>query len=135
MYRIETKHRESGQSSEERLKLRQESTVEIIKEIKKLLDGSVESYLPQGPTGRAIRYTLKLWDKLLVFLDDGRVEIDNNLVENKMRPVAIGRKNWLFFGSRDSGQQSAIIYTIVETCKILGINPQKYLLDVLQRLP
>ncbi|MDA3798730.1 MAG: IS66 family transposase [Kiritimatiellae bacterium] len=135
MYRIERKLREEEKSNDERLQVRQESTVKIIKEIKKLLDGSVESHLPQGLTGKAIRYTLKLWDKLIVFLDDGRVEIDNNLVENKMRPLAIGRKNWLFFGSKDSGQQSAVIYSLVETCKMLGINPQEYLLDVLQRLP
>jgi transposase len=135
MYRIERELREEEKNNAERLQVRQESTVEIIKEIKKLLNSYINSHLPQGPTGRAIRYTLKLWDKLIVFLDDGKVEIDNNLVENKMRPVAIGRKNWLFFGSKDSGQQSAVIYSIVETCKMLGINPQEYLLDILQRLP
>lgn len=135
MYRIERELREEEKSNDERLQVRQESTVKIIKEIKKLLDGSVDCHLPQGLTGKAIRYTLKLWDKLIVFLDDGRVEIDNNLVENKMRPLAIGRKNWLFFGSKDSGQQSAVIYSLVETCKMLGINPREYLLDVLQRLP
>jgi transposase len=135
MYRIESKLRENGNSNVERQQLRQELTAKIIKEIKTLLNGSVENHLPQGLTGKAIRYTLKLWNKLIVFLDDGKVEIDNNLVENKMRPIAIGRKNWLFFGSKDSGQQSAIIYSLVETCKMLGINPQEYLLDVLQRLP
>lgn len=135
MYRIERELRDAGKSHEERLQVRQESTVGVIKEIRTLLDGSIESFLPKSLTGKAIRYTLKLWDKLLIFLDDGRVEIDNNLIENAIRPTAVGKKNWLFFGSKDSGQHSAVIYSIVETCRKLGINPREYLLDVLSRLP
>ncbi len=63
------------------------------------------------------------------------MEIDNNLVENAIRPMAIGKKNWLFFGSKDAGQTSAIVYSLLESCRMLGINPQEYLLDVLPRLP
>jgi transposase len=70
-----------------------------------------------------------------VFIGNGDVEPDNNLVENPIRPTAIGKKNWLFFGSETSGQQSAVIYTVVENCKRLGIDPYEYLLDVFKRLP
>jgi hypothetical protein len=83
----------------------------------------------------AVRYALSLWPQLTRFIEDGRLEIDNNLVENAIRPTAIGKKNYLFFGDPEAGQRSAIIYTIVESCKRYGINPQEYLRDVLSRLP
>jgi transposase len=70
-----------------------------------------------------------------VYLQDGRVEIDNNLVENAIRPTAIGKKNYLFFGDAGAGQRSAIIYSIVESCRRRGIDPHAYLRDVLARLP
>ena len=83
--------------------------------------------------GKAIGYTLPLWASLLVYLHDGRIEIDNNLVENAIRPTAVGKKNWLFFGAPEAGERSAIIYTLMENCKREGINPQEYLQDVLTR--
>ncbi len=67
--------------------------------------------------------------------DDGRLEIDNNLVENAIRPTALGKKNWLFIGHPDAGQRSAILYTILENCKRQGINPRECLQDVLSRIP
>ena len=70
-----------------------------------------------------------------VYLADGRVEIDNNLVENAIRPTAIGKKNWLFIGDADAGERSAIIYTIIESCRRRGLDPYAYLKDVLTRLP
>lgn len=92
-------------------------------------------YLPQSTMGQAIDYALGQWPGLGLFLDDGRLEIDNNQVENSIRPTAVGKKNWLFFGAEDTGQRSAIIYTIVETCRRKGIDPYVYLKDVLRRLP
>jgi hypothetical protein len=91
--------------------------------------------LPQSPLGKAIDYALGQWRTLEIYLDDGRVEIDNNLVENAIRPTAIGKKNWLFIGEADAGQRSAIIYTVIETCRRQGLNPYQYLRDVLSRLP
>ncbi len=85
--------------------------------------------------GKAIDYALANFPLLGVYLGDGRVEIDNNLVENSIRPTAIGKKNWLFFGDAEAGQRSAILYTIIESCRRRGINPQDYLGDVLTRLP
>jgi hypothetical protein len=85
--------------------------------------------------GLAIDYTLSQWAMLSVYIGDGRVEIDNNLVENAIRPTAIGKKNWLFIGEAQAGERSAILYTIIETCRRRGIDPHAYLLDILTRLP
>lgn len=90
---------------------------------------------PPGREFQAVDYTLRLWDQLVCYTQDGRVEIDNNLVENAIRPTAVGKKNWLFFGSENAGWQSAVLFSILETCRKLEINPQEYLLDVLTRLP
>jgi transposase len=92
-------------------------------------------YLPQSPMGQAISYALNQWPALQGFLDHGEVEIDNNLVENAIRPTALGKKNWLFFGSEEAGQRSAVIYTLIENCRMHGVEPYTYLKDVLERLP
>ena len=93
------------------------------------------SILPQTKLGRAISYAVKQWANLEVYLEDGRVEICNNLVENAIRPTKIGSKNWLFLGNEGAGNKCAILYTIVENCRRLGINTKEYLTDVLTRLP
>jgi hypothetical protein len=72
---------------------------------------------------------------LSVYLGDGRIEIDNNLCENAIRPTAIGKKNWLFIGAAEAGQRGAILYTIIESCRRRGIDPHAYLRDILTRLP
>jgi hypothetical protein len=91
--------------------------------------------LPQSALGKAIDYTLTMWPMLTVYLEDGRVEIDNNPVENAIRPTAIGKKNWLFIGEAEAGQRSAILFTIIEACRSRGIDPQSYLREILTRLP
>jgi transposase len=92
-------------------------------------------FLPKSLMGEAIDYALGQWSVLQVYLGDGRVEIDNNNVENSIRPTAIGKKNWLFIGEAGAGQRSAIVYTIIESCRRRRIDPYAYLLDVLTRLP
>jgi len=92
-------------------------------------------YLPRSSMGKAIDYALSNWKLLGVYLDDGRLEIDNNLVENAIRPTAIGKKNWLFFGDAHAGERSAILYTLIASCQRRGIDPYAYLRDVLTRLP
>jgi transposase len=92
-------------------------------------------YLPQSGLGKAFSYILEQWPGLIRFVDDGRLEIDNNRVENAIRPTAVGKKNWLFIGAAEAGQRSAILYTIVECCRRRGIDPYAYLRDVLTRLP
>jgi hypothetical protein len=92
-------------------------------------------FLPQSLMGKAIDYALGQWTSLLPYLEDGRLEIDTNLVENAIRPTAVGKKNWLFIGEANAGERSAIIYTIVESCRRRGLDPYAYLRDVLTRLP
>lgn len=96
---------------------------------------SRRAILPKSSLGKAVGYALKEWSKLEVYLGDGRVEIDNNLVENAIRPTKLGAKNWLFIGCREAGQRAAILYTLVENCRRLGIDTREYLEDVLTRLP
>ena len=134
LYRIESDLRDSAASHKERAKRRKESKI-ILNDIKESLDHGLSSHRPQSLTGKAISYTLNLWDELVRYADTGHVEIDNNLVENAIRPTAIGKKNWLFFGSPDSGWQSAVIFSILETCRKLGIDQQDYLHGVLAQLP
>jgi transposase len=89
----------------------------------------------QSPLGKAIDYTLRLWDRLTLYLGNGELLIDNNWIENGIRPTAIGKKNWLFVGGETTGQSAAIIYTLVECARRYGHNPEAYLADILERLP
>ena len=92
-------------------------------------------HLPQSVLGQAIDYALGQWSTLEIYLEDGRVEIDNNLVENAIRPTALGKKNWLFIGEAGAGERGAILYTVIESCRRRGLDPYGYLRDVLSRLP
>jgi transposase len=107
----------------------------VIERLHRALNKLQARYLPQSLMGQAISYALKQWPMLERFLDHGEVEIDNNLVENAIRPTALGKKNWLFFGSEEAGQRSAVIYTLIENCRLHGVEPYAYLKDVLERLP
>ena len=91
--------------------------------------------LPQGLLGQAIDYALKRWDALTRFVDDGVLEIDSNLIENSIRPSALGKKNFLFFGHPEAGERSAVIYTLLGSCRRYGVNPFDYLKDLFTRLP
>ncbi len=93
-----------------------------------------EAVLPKSGIGKAIFYTLSLWDRLKNYLLDGKLEIDNNWIENKIRPLAIGRKNYLFAGSHESAQRAAMIYSFFAMCRLEEINPEEWLTDVLSRI-
>jgi transposase len=92
-------------------------------------------WLPQSSLGKAVNYFLNEYTAVVGYLRDGEFQIDNNLVENDVRPSVVGRKRWLFIGHPDAGWRSAVIYTIIQSCRRRGINPQEYLTDVLSRLP
>lgn len=83
---------------------------------------------------KALSYGRKRWAALTRFLDDGRLEIDNNIAERAMRCVALGRKNWLFAGSKAGGERAAAIYTVIETAKLNGLEPQAYIADVIAKI-
>jgi transposase len=133
LYRIETRLRENPEL--DRAAYRQVHATPHLEQIKKIIDQEKLRQLPQSNFGKAINYTLERWDALNLYLEHGRLEIDNNLVENAIRPTAIGKKNFLFFGSPESGQTSAVIYSLIETCRKLDINPADYLRETLSALP
>jgi len=133
LYQIESELRD--QPELDRRAVRQEKSLSVLERIHLQLRDAQVKHLPQSLTRKAIDYTLELWPRLLVYTDHAEVEIDNNLVENAIRPTAIGKKNWLFFGSAEAGQTSAVLYSLLETCRKLGINPEEYLHDILPRLP
>jgi hypothetical protein len=137
LYRIEARLREHRAGPSLRAAVRASESRPVIKRIERALIKLKASgrQLPQSPLGGAIDYALGQWRTLEVYLSDGRVEIDNNLVENAIRPTAIGKKNWLFIGEANAGQRSAIVYTLIECCRRRGLNPFAYLRDVLARLP
>jgi transposase len=137
LYRIEKHLRQTRAGPALRDALRASESRLIHQRLKRLFDllGIRRGLLPQSLLGIAVRYALNQWDHLHVYLLDGRVEIDNNLVENAIRPTKLGAKNWLLIGSEAVGDKAAILYTIVENCRRLGIDPKEYLTDVLSRLP
>jgi len=133
LYRVESKLRDHPDL--DRSAYRREHSAPVLESIKSILETERSRQLPQSNFGKAISYTLERWEALNLYLEHSRLEIDNNLVENAIRPTAIGKKNFLFFGSPDSGQTSAVIYSLIETCRKLGINPADYLRDTLEALP
>jgi len=90
---------------------------------------------PKSAIGMAMAYTLNLWPRLIRYTDDGRFLIDNNLIENSIRPVAIGRKNYLFAGSHEAAQQAAVIYSLLATCKLHNEEPFAWLNKTLSIIP
>jgi transposase len=135
LYQIERRLRDSGSGPRLRDAVRASQSTAIVNRIRAALLRIRPRHLPQSAMGRAITYALDQWPALQRFLTDGRIEIDNNGVENAIRPTAIGKKNWLFIGAADAGQRAAVLYTIVESCRRRDIDPLAYLRDVLTRLP
>jgi transposase len=125
----------SGLPPEERQRLRDTEARPVIAHLREWLTGQRSRLTSGTRTAKAIDYTLKRWAALIRYLDDGNLPIDNNWVENQIRPWALGRSNWLFAGSLRSGQRGANVMTLIQSAKINGLDPQAYLRDVLERLP
>jgi transposase len=134
LYDIERYARNNKFTFKERVELRNLYARPILDSIKSWLDTESVCVSSKMDLGVAIRYMLNQWLRLNNYLLDGRLEIDNNLIENAVRPVTLGRKNWLFAGSHDSARQSALVYSLVGTAKLNNIEPWKYLKDVLTRI-
>jgi hypothetical protein len=107
----------------------------ILAAFKAWLDKTYAKSPPRGELAKAIHYTLNRWKALQCYLADGMLAIDNNPVENAVRGIALGRKNWLFAGSEGGGHRAALFYTLIETAKLNGVDPHAYLAYVLERLP
>ena len=132
LYQIEARVR--GKSQAERLDLRQAESRPLVADLRAWFEIQLGRLPARGPTAEAIRYALKHWDGLQRFLADGRIEMDTNCVERSMRPVALSRKNSLFAGSDEGGENWACLASLIETCKLNSVNPQTYITDTLIRL-
>ncbi len=133
LYRIERQIHELP--PEERFQIRQERSQLVLERLRRWLDGSLGAVPPQSLTGRALGYLDKQWPKLIRYLEDGRLPIDTNLVENAIRPFVVGRKAWLFADTVRGAQASANLYSIIETAKANGIEPYTYLRLLFSALP
>ena len=132
LYAIERKAREENLSHKQRHQLRLEKALPICNELGKWIASEYKNTLPKSALGKAMGYCLARWDHLIGYLHDGALEMDNNLVENAIRPVALGRKNYLFAGSHRAAQNAAMIYSFVATCKKHNVEPYGWLHHVLQ---
>jgi transposase len=117
-----------------RHQLRQTQSLPVLTKIRAWLDTRVLDTLPKSPLGEAVTYALNQWAALMRFTENGALEIDNNTAENALRPIALGRKNYLFMGSDSGGRRAAILYTLIRTCERHGVNAWEYLRDVLVRI-
>ena len=135
LYAVEKYCRENNLSVYDRLDLRQEKSVPVLQELYQWLKDTVVKVTPTSAIGKAIAYALPRWERLMLYAHDGRLEIDNNLVENAIRPIAIGRKNYLFAGSHEAAQNAAMFYSLLGTCKLKGIEPFQWLKNLFEILP
>lgn len=134
LYLVERLAREKELSYEDRYKFRQLHSIRQLKRMRQWLIKNKAEVLPKSTIGAAIDYTLSLWNRLIRYVEDGRFEIDNNLVENSIRPIAIGRKNYLFAGSHNGAKWAAILYTLMATAELKGLEPKSYLKELLKKI-
>ena len=134
LYAVERRIKDNTLTGEDLLQLRQKEAVPILKALKEWMTIEYPKVLPKSPVGKAIAYCLPRWERLSIYTSNAILNIDNNPVENAIRPVAIGRKNYLFAGSHDAAQRAAMVYSLFATCRLHGINPYDWLKDVLQRM-
>lgn len=133
LYKLEKEMREEQLTWEKRTERRQKEAIPILTGLKEWMEEHVHQVLPKSPLGQAIQYALPRWSGLSAYAQHGQIEIDNNGVENAIRPLAIGRKNFLFAGSHDAAEMTAAMYSFMATCKKNGVNEQEWIADVLQR--
>lgn len=134
LYAIERQARDDKLDHEARYHLRQTHARPILAAIKDWLDEQSKHIIPKSAMGKAIGYALTQWSRLERYTEHGMLEIDNNWIENQVRPLALGRKNYLFAGSHDGARRAAIIYSLVATAKKHGVEPFAYLKDVIARI-
>jgi len=135
LYQLESRADREKLTPDQRRELRKAEAVPILDDFKKWLDKRSQQTPPQGLLGKAINYTLEQWDRLIGYVQDGRLRPDNNLVENAIRPFVLGRKNWLFSGHPRGADASAAIFSLIETARANDLEPYHYLRYVFERLP
>jgi transposase len=134
LYAIERTIKEEVLNPEAILQLRQNQAVPILEAFKEWMTAEYPRVLPKSAIGQAIGYCLPRWEKLSIYTTHPILKIDNNPVENAIRPVAIGRKNYLFAGSHEAAQRAAMVYSLCATCRLHQINPYQWLKDVLENM-
>ena len=135
LYHIENEAKEAGITSDALKEKRQKESYPIILQFEKWMYETARKTSENSRIGKAIKYTLPLMPRLGRYVNDGRFCIDNNLIENAIRPLALGRKNFLFCGNHDAAVRAAIVYSLVDTCKAVGKDPREWMEDVLVRIP
>ena len=135
LYKIEKDLREQRVDHKQRFEVRQQKSKPLLVQIDKWMKSNAVNYPPSTPVAKAIQYSANRWKELQVYITDGKFEIDNNLVENSVRPVALGRKNYLFAGSHKAAENAGMMYSFFTSCKRNDVNPFVWLKDVLERIP
>jgi transposase len=135
LYVLEEEARSKQYTHQQRYELRQQKALDILKELENWMKEEYPKVTPTSPIGKAIHYSLSRWERLKFYATDGQLEIDNNLVENAIRPVALSRKNFLFAGSHRAAQNTALLFALLGTCKLNNVNPKEWLTDVIKKLP
>lgn len=133
LYRIEEHGRQM--ESARRQQLRQKHSLPVLRAFKKWMTEQIEKLRPKDALAKAIGYVMNQWEALNRYTEHGDLSIDNNLAERTLRPVAIGRKNWLFAGSDDGARRGAVIFSLVASCKLHHVDPYYYLRFLLEQLP
>ena len=134
LYGVEKHCTEKKYAADEIKIYRQQHAVPVLNALHQVLQKQLTNSLPKSPLGVALQYTLARWNKLNVYTQDGNLRIDNNLVENSIRPVAIGRKNYLFAGNHEAAGRSAMLYSLFATCKLHNVNPVEWLTYVFENI-
>jgi transposase len=135
LYEVERRCQDLRLDAQDRAALRQSESVPVAEQLHRWLTKRLADVAPGSATEKAIRYSLGRWVALTRYLGDGDLPIDNNWLENRIRPVALGRNNWLFAGSDRAGRRAAVVMSLIQTARLHGLDPYAYLRDVLERLP
>jgi transposase len=135
LYRIEQIADQEELTYEQRMLRRQEQALPILEQLEKWMETAYPKVLPKSRMGQAIAYAYQLWPRMRNYLKDGRLKIDNNLAENAIRPIALSRKNFLFCGNHEAAQNTAIICSLLASCKASNINPREWLTEGIALLP
>jgi transposase len=135
LYAVEKELRLKKAGPQLRAAMRSWQSRPVLQRLRRAMELVRRRTLPQGLLGQAIDYALKRWEALNRFVDDSVLEIDTNQLENSIRPSALGKRNWLFVGHPEAGERSAVIYTLLGSCRRHGINPCEYLKDLFPHLP
>lgn len=134
LYAIERKAKEQEMTPDQRYDLRQKESVPVLEELHDYLLKQKDRVVPKSAIGKAIAYTLHLWHRLIRYTENGKYDIDNNSIENKIRPLALGRKNYLFAGSHESAQRTAMMYSFLGTCALNDVNPREWMEQTINKI-